>query len=452
MNFELTREYLDVLRKALQSNDHAFIVAELDKLHPADIAEILDEIETAEAKILFNSLHKEKAGDVLVEMEEDRRERFLALFTSQEIARDFIENMDSDDAADIIMELPDAQKDEVISHIEDIDQASDIVDLLHYDEDTAGGLMAKELIAVNVNWTVQKCIVEVRKQAEEIEDVYTTYVIDEFGKLKGLLQLKKLLLAPSETKVSEIYKKDVVSVKASVSSEDVSDIMEKYDLVVLPVVDELGRLIGRITIDDIVDVIKEEAEKDFQLASGISEKVEITDNVWVLSRSRLPWLLIGLVGGILGSRIIGNYEADIQIYPEMALFIPLIAAMGGNAGVQSSAIVVQGLANSSMGFNGILPKLFKEMLIGLINGLVCSVVIFAYNFFLNDSMQLGITVGVALMSVIMFATTFGTLVPLILDKYNINPALATGPFITTLNDVSGLFIYFLAGHLLYIPH
>lgn len=452
MNFELTKEFLDELRSAIKLGNQSFIQEKISTLHPADLAEILDQLDPEESIQFYQFLDKEIAGDVLVEMEEDVREKFLTQFTSKEIAQDFIENMASDDAADIISELPDSVKDEVISHIEDAEQASDIVDLLNYDEDTAGGLMAKELIAVNINWSIQKCIKEVRKQAEEIEDVYTTYVIDDRGKLLGLLSLKKLLLTPEEAKVSDIYKKDIVFVEASTSSEEVSNIMEKYDLVVVPVVDKLGRLLGRITIDDVVDVIKEEAEKDFQLASGISEKVEHSDSVWILSRSRLPWLLIGLLGGILGSRIIGNYEAEIQIYPEMALFIPLIAAMGGNAGVQSSAIVVQGLANNSLGFTGILPKLFKELLVGLVNGIVCSAVIFAYNFFLNDSFQLGLTVGIALISVIVFATILGTFVPLVLDKYDINPALATGPFITTMNDVSGLFIYFLVGHLLYIPH
>ncbi|NUM50948.1 MAG: magnesium transporter [Flavobacteriales bacterium] len=452
MNFELTKEFLDELRGAIKLGNQSFIQEKISTLHPADLAEILDQLDSEESIQFYQFLDKEIAGDVLVEMEEDVREKFLTQFTSKEIAQDFIENMESDDAADIISELPDSVKDEVISHIEDAEQASDIVDLLNYDEDTAGGLMAKELIAVNINWSVQKCIKEVRKQAEEIEDVYTTYVIDDRGKLLGLLSLKKLLLTPEEAKVSGIYKKDIVFVEASTSSEEVSNIMEKYDLVVVPVVDKLGRLLGRITIDDVVDVIKEEAEKDFQLASGISEKVEHSDSVWILSRSRLPWLLIGLLGGILGSRIIGNYESEIQIYPEMALFIPLIAAMGGNAGVQSSAIVVQGLANNSLGFTGILPKLFKELLVGLVNGIVCSTIIFTYNFFLNDSFQLGLTVGIALISVIVFATILGTFVPLVLDKYDINPALATGPFITTMNDVSGLFIYFLAGHLLYIPH
>ena len=327
---------------------------------------------------------------------------------------------------------------------------ADIVDLLHYEEGTAGALMAKELIKVNLNWTVSTAVKEMRKQAESIDHVYTVYVVNEEDQLIGRLPIKRLLLTPLKTKIADIYDPKIKSVGVEEDQEEIASMMEKYDLVALPVVDELDRLLGRITIDDVVDVIREEAEKDYALASGISGDVDTSDNVFRLTRARLPWLLIGLLGGILGARVIELYEGDLQLYPEMAFFIPLIAAMGGNAGVQSSAIIVQGLANKSMGVSGILPKLAKEFLVGLLNGVVCAGLIFLYNVFLGDSMNLSYTVSVALFSVILIATLFGTFVPLILDKYNIDPALATGPFITTVNDVLGLFIYFLIGHLLYI--
>lgn len=449
MQFELTKEFLDEVKLALESNPKAEILSHINDLHPADIAEIFDELNAEEASKFYHFLSEEKASAVLIELEEDVREQFLSNLEAAEIAEKFIDNMDSDDAADIMAELPDQKKDDVISLIKDAEQASDIVDLLSYPEDSAGGLMAKELIKVQVNWSILKCVKEMRKQAEDIENVYTIYVVDERDKLVGTLSLKRLLLAPSNSKVADLYKDDVTSIKAYEDAETVASLMEKYDLVVLPVVDELNRLIGRITIDDVVDVIKEEADKDYQMASGLSENVDSSDNIKVLTRARLPWLLVGLLGGIAGAMVINQYEDQLQIYPEMALFIPLIAAMGGNVGVQSSAIIVQGLANKSLGFDGIWTRLGKEFLVAIVNGLVCSILILAYTILVKDNYNLAATVSVALILVIVFAGLFGTFVPLMLDKYKIDPALATGPFITTMNDIVGLFIYFGIGHLMY---
>ena len=450
MQFELTKEYISELQECLNDNLGADLLNEVNQLHPADIADICDELETEEVVLLYQCLDPEISTDVLVELEEDVREKLLRNLSPKEIAENFIDNMDSDDAADIMAELSDEKKDEVISAITDIDLASDIVDLLLYPEDSAGGLMAKELIKVRINWTLIQCLREMRKQAEDIEDVYTIYVVDNQDKLIGTLSLKKLLLAPGGATVKDLYFEEIRSVKAYEKSDEIASIMEKYDLVVLPVVDELNRLIGRITIDDIVDVIKEEADKDYQMASGISESVDSTDSVKVLTRARLPWLLVGLLGGVLGALVIGQYEDTLQIYPEMALFIPLIAAMGGNVGVQSSAIIVQGLANNSLGFDNLFQRLRKEFLVALLNGVVCSILIFAYTILYKDSNELAATVSVALVLVIIFAGLFGTFVPLMLDKYKIDPALATGPFITTMNDIVGLFIYFGIGHLMYI--
>ena len=450
MQFELTKEYISELKDCLHGDLKADLLHEVNKLHPADIADISDELTAEEVALLYQCLDDEIATDVLIELEEDVRERLLRNLTPREIAENFIDNMDSDDAADIMAELSDEKKDEVISAITDSDLASDIVDLLLYPEDSAGGLMAKELIKVRIDWTLIKCLREMRKQATDIENVYTIYVVDNQEKLIGTLSLKKLLLAPDGSTVKDLYFEDVRSVKAYEMSDEIASIMEKYDLVVLPVVDELNRLIGRITIDDIVDVIKEEADKDYQMASGISESVDSSDSVRVLTRARLPWLLVGLLGGVLGALVIGQYEDTLQIYPEMALFIPLIAAMGGNVGVQSSAIIVQGLANNSLGFSNLFQRLGKEFLVALLNGLVCSILIFIYTIIFKDSNELAATVSIALVLVIIFAGLFGTFVPLMLDKYEIDPALATGPFITTMNDIVGLFIYFGIGHLMYL--
>lgn len=449
MHFELTKEYLEEIREAAAANDENSLIGLFNEIHAADIAEIITELTTEEAKVVLQYLEPDRASDTITHLDEEERRDLLESYSSEEIAGNFVENLETDDAADLIQELPEERKEEVIAQIDDIDQASQIVDLLNYEEGTAGAIMGKEMVRVYDHMSVTDSILELRKQAEDIENVYTVYVTDEKERLKGRLALKKMLVAPSNAKIADVYVSDIHWVKASESTEEVASIMEKYDLVALPVVDNLHRLIGRITIDDVVDVIKEEADKDYQMASGISEDVESTDSVWLLTRARLPWLILGLIGGIFGARVIGVYEHDIQLYPEMAFFIPLVAAMGGNVGVQSSAIVVQGLANNTMGLGGMLPKLLKEFSVALLNGLACGVLVLVYNLVFSDSLNLSYTVSLALLAVIVIAALFGTIVPLTLDKYKVDPALATGPFITTVNDIVGLFIYFLIGRMMY---
>ncbi len=449
MEFKPTEEFIDQLIEAVEKGNDGFIIASLNPLHPADIAEVLDLIPEEERPYVFKLIDPEKSGDTLLELDEEAREVLLESLTSREIA-EHLNEMETDDAADVMAELPEEKQREVISQIEDKEQASDIEHLLEYDEDSAGALMARELIKANVNWTVDQSIVEMRKQAEKVETVYTIYVVDDNNVLLGLLSLKDLLFAGPKTLISELYQSEVRSVEAHTELEDVSKIMEKYDLVVLPVVDSEKKLLGRITIDDVVDVIKEEADKDYQLMSGISQNVESTDRWQLISRARLPWLIVGMIGGVLASMLIGVYEPEIAIHPEMAFFIPLIAAMGGNVGVQSSALVVQGLANQTLAEDRIFPKLTKEFGIAVMNGIICSALIFIYNYFVSDSYALSFTVSIALFSVICFAAVFGTFVPLILDRYKIDPALATGPFITTMNDIVGLVIYFVIGKLLYV--
>lgn len=449
MSTELTREYLNELRSIIEIKDDSAALNKLEDLHPADIAEIYEGLSVEEAKYLYLLLDPEKASDVLVELEEDDREKFLKALPSDVIASQFIDHMDSDDAADVIGDLAEEKKQEVLLHIDDVEQAGDIVDLLGYDEDSAGGLMAKELIRVNENWGVATCIREMRKQAEDLDEIYYIYVVSDENVLLGILSLKALLLASASTQVKDIFDEEVRSVQTDTPSEEVAQIMEKYDLIVLPVTDSIGRLMGRITIDDVVDVIRDEAERDYQLASGITTDVETTDSPARLSRARLPWLIIGLLGGIVVAAVIGRFEEDIQINPEMAFFIPLIAAMAGNVGIQSSAIIVQGIASNSLGLESTSRKLFKELIVALLNGLILSGILFLYNYFISKNLALTFTVSSSLFVVIIFAALFGTLIPLLLNRMKIDPALATGPFITTMNDIMGLFIYFLMGRLLY---
>ena len=442
MQFELTNEYIETLREAIRSNNVAYINEQLAEHYPPDIAEILHQLEYDEAIYIYRLIDDETAADVLLEVDEAYREQILAGLSSKEIAEQVIDNMESDDAADVIAELPDEKQDEVLSHMEDAEQASDIVDLLNYDENTAGGLMAKELIAVHVDRNVLECVREMRKQAEDVETVYTIYVVDDDDKLLGTLSLKRLLVTPLRTKVRDIFNPDVHFVKTNTPSEEVANIMDKYDLVVLPVVDSLGRLVGRITIDDVVDVIREEADKDLQMMSGLSGKTEATDKFWIISKARLPWLMVGFIGELINSRIIGSYEGQLIIHPEMAFFMPLIAAMGGSVGVQSSSIIVQGLANNSLASTRIAMQLMKELNVALLNGFIFSCLIMGFNLYLDIQFRLSMTISVSLFAVILFASFFGTLVPLMLKRFKIDPALATGPFITTLNDILAMFLYF----------
>ncbi|MEC8852878.1 MAG: magnesium transporter [Bacteroidota bacterium] len=440
---EITAQLIEKISEQISKENTTKLQDLISDLHVADIAEILEELSITDAQFLYQFIAEEKSAEILVELDNDLREDLLADLTAKEIAEEVIDNLETDDAADVIGELSEEKQEEVLSHIEDQEHASDISDLLAYAEDTAGGLMAKELIKVNENWNTLQCLREMRKQAEHVKQVHTIYVVDNNDVLLGSMSLRRLLLTETNRPIKEILKTEIISVKATEDDEAVANIMNKYDLVVLPVVDNMKRLIGRITIDDVMDVVKEEAEKDYQMASGISEDVEASDNVWALTRARLPWLLIGMIGGLLGAAVIGIF--DIRENFELAFFIPLIAAMGGNVGVQSAAIVVQGLANDSLKTNNIFQKLVKELGVGLLNGIICSLIILAAAFGLNYGLELSLTVSISLLAVIVFAALFGTFVPLTLEKYEIDPALATGPFITTVNDVLGLFIYFWIG-------
>ena len=440
---ELNNKYLDDLHALIEKGKYKALSKKISALHPTDIAKVLNQLKQENVESVYRLLSDNIKSDVLVDLSEEVREDLLSTLTSKEIAEDVIEGLESDDAADVVQDLSEEKLEEVLSLVEDEEAKSDVMDLLTYDEGTAGALMAKELVKVEETLTVARAIREIRKQAEDMDQLYTVYVVDEKGRLTGRLSLKNILLnAPStRTPISELKNSaDLVSVKDTDTEDMVVSLMEKYDIVALPVVDESGVLVGRITIDDAVDVIIEEAEKDYQLASGISEDVESNDSVLALTRARLPWLLIGLGGGIGGAYVIGAF--DIENNPILALFIPLITAMGGNVGVQSSAIVVQGLASSNISTSNILGQLSKELGVGLLNGIICSTIIFLVTYLSGFDASLSITVGISLLCVIIFAALFGTFIPLFLEKRNIDPALATGPFITTANDIIGLIIYF----------
>lgn len=448
VRFELTKDFLEILRQKIAEQETLWIKENVLALHFADVAEILDKLSNEEAKFIYFLVDEDTQADILMELDEEVRDRFLSSLSIKEIA-DQLENLDSNDAADILGELSEDKIQEVISQMDDDEAAEDIVDLLNYDEDTAGGLMQKEFLQAHIDWPVNRTIVELRKQAEDVEKVYNIFVVDDSNRLLGVLSLKRLLFSNVKTKIADLYQsKNIISVNTSDSAEEVAAVMEKYDLVSVPVVDYQNKLVGRITLDDIVDYIKEEADKDFQLATGITEPIERDASIWRVARARLPWLIIGLLGGTLGAKVISGFEGSITQIPALAFFIPLITAMGGNVGVQSSAIVVQSLARGTKDFGNIFHKLLREAAVGLFNGVLLASIIFVIAYFFGNA-QLGFVVSISLFTVIIFAAVIGTLIPLVLNHYKIDPALATGPFITTLNDVTGLFIYFTIGMLLY---
>lgn len=451
MSIELTRTQLDTLRDDVEQGRDSAIQGLLKDLHPADIGAIIDQLQLDDAVYVYRLLDSEVAAEVLLELHEELREDLLNSLTSREIAEDVLEHIDSDDAADVMADLSEDKQREVIALLDDPEHREDIEELLTYAEGTAGALMAKELISVRMDWSVARAIVEMRRQAQEVDHVYTVYVVDKDDRLCGILPLKDLLFSAESTRtlIKHIAETDVFSVTTDTDVEEVVQRMKKYDVVVLPVVDKSGALVGRITFDDVMDVMSDEATEDYQLASGISEDVDATDSPLVQVRARLPWLLIGLAGGIVTSRIIAQYEGQLRIDPTMAFFMPLIAATAGNVGVQSSAIVVQGLASGSMVNVNLLTRMWKELRVALLTALVCGAAIFAINFALEQTQALTYTVSIALFTVILTAAMFGTVIPLLLDRLKVDPALATGPFVTTLNDIFGLLTYFTVGHLMY---
>lgn len=441
MEFKISKEFILEIEELIANNNQQAILHALDDIHFADIAELMNELSAKDAAYLFKILDSEISSEILLELDEEVRETILSNLSAKEIAEE-LDEMDTDDAADIIGELPEEIKEEVISELEDFEHAKDIVELMRYDEDTAGGLMAKEFIQANENWNVLTCIQEIRKQAENVSRVHSIYVVDDEVRLKGRLSLKDLITSSTTTQIKDIYIPKVDYVKVDTEDVEVARIMQKYDLEAIPVVDETGRLVGRITIDDIVDVIKEEADKDYQMAAGISQDVEADDSIWELTKARLPWLLLALIGSFIAVNVSQGFSDAMEKYKTLFFFTPLIAAMAGNVGVQSSAIIVQGLANNSL-TGSLWRRLIKEMFLSLFNStILAAILLIGTHFLMDTSYELSFTIGIALVIVMIIASLIGTFIPILLDKYGIDPALATGPFITTSNDIFGIFIYF----------
>ena len=435
---EYTTEYLEHIREVIHTQNTEVARQELEGLHPADIAELYQNLNLKEAEFLYELLDEDTAAEVLMELDEDDRRKLLRDMPAEEIAS-HIDHLDTDDAVDIIQELDEEDREEILSHIDDVEQAGDIIDLLKYDEDTAGGIMGKEMIVVNQEWSMPECIKQMRTQAEEIDELYNIYVVDNDNRLKGIFPLKTMITHPSVSKIKHVMETDPVSVKDDTPIDDVAHDFEKYNLVAMPVVDSIGRLVGRITVDDVMDQVRESSERDYQLASGLSTDVETDDSMFTQIKARMPWLLIGVVGGLAASWVLGLFE---DFNPILALFIPLICGTGGNVGIQSSAIIVQGLANGSLELKDSGKQILKELGVGLFNALIISLVVFGYAvIFHSNAISVPISVSLSVFAVVIFASIFGTFVPLTLERFKIDPALATGPFITITNDIVGVVIY-----------
>jgi len=445
--FELSKEFRELLEEAVERHDTTFVKQTMEGVNSADISALLDEVDAEVAKYVIDVLNDDVGAEIIEDLEEDTRNKFLEMFESGELAG-YLSEMESDDAVDIINDLPVRKREEVIEQIDDREMAAHIQELMRYDEDCAGGLMAKEMIVANVNWTILQTIEEIRRQRENVEKIYSIYVVDDKEKLLGKVSVKRIILASDHTSIKDIYDEDIIAVETYMDEEEVADMMQKYDLDAVPVVNLQGKLVGRITIDDVVDVITEQAEEDMQLMSGISADVEEDDSIWALSKARLPWLLVGLVGGTLGAWAIGFFEGDLERNAALAFFIPLVMATGGNVGIQSSTLVVQSLANNSPFDDSFGKRIGKMMLVALLTGIVLAGISYLIVWQWKGDKSLGQVVAISLIGVVMLSSFMGTSTPIVLDKLGINPALASGPFITTTNDILGIIVYLAMANLL----
>lgn len=445
--FELTKEYLEKLETAIEQKDENLLKTEMEELYPADIASILLELDGEPAHYLMTLVDTEMGAEILSHIEPDDRKRFIKeRFTIKEIAK-YVNLFDSDDAVDLLNEQTIEVREKVIALIEDREQARFILDMLHYPEDVAGGLMQKELIKVNANWTVSECVEEIRRQAEDVEKVYAVYVVDDEQKLKGIVSLKRIILARKNTKIENILDEDIVYVETTRPAEEVAEIMQRYDLDAIPVVNTLGRLLGRITIDDVVDFITDKAEEDIQVMAGITGEAEEDDSVWDLAKARLPWLIVGVIGSLLAATVIGSFEDEFKKVAALAAFIPIMGSTGGNVGIQTSSLIVQSLAEKSGITTSLGQRLFKIILVALVNGLIIGSLAGLY-IYISGETQLFFVVCLSLLSVVILASFTGTVTPLLLDRLGINPAIASGPFITTANDIIGIGTYLMIADLL----
>jgi len=454
MKFELSNNFKERLKVEIENQNVKFIKNAFHEVSHVDVAELLYEFNSLESKYVLDNIGLETSSKIISELDDDTRENFLKTYSSNEIA-DVLKIIDSDDGADILLDLSSEVREEVLINIDDKIKSKNLRDLIKYDDEVAGGLMAKELVKCNIDWKIKQCIDLIRKQAKNVSQIYSVYVTDSKGTLMGKVSLKDIIISKDNSKVKDIYDDFVVSVDANMNQEEVAQIMQKYDLTVLPVVNKRKKLIGRITIDDVVDVITESAEEERQIMSGITTDVEEDDSIWKLSNARLPWLVIGILGGLFGAFFLGSFESNYfeenEVFISLSFFIPLIMATAGNVGIQSSSIVIQTLSTPSPFEISVAERLTKVILVSILNGIVLSILVYSglmlfdYLNFLDFEIfsKTAKIVSVSLFSIVLVSSLLGTLTPIVLNKLKFNPALASGPFITTTNDLMALAIYFI---------
>ncbi|MDO5035618.1 MAG: magnesium transporter [Porphyromonas sp.] len=447
---ELTKEQTEEILELIRTYDKEGLQRVIPNLYPADIAELMEEVPMDETLYFYRLLPGPLAADVLMELDEEERSEVLEELSNEEIADTFLEYMDTDDATDLLQELDEHQQKAILAYVEDLEQVGEIEDLLKYKEDTAGGVMRKEMVVVNENWAMPKCEAEMRAQAQEVDEMYYIYVVDDEYKLRGILPLKTLITNPFAPNIKQVMKADPVFLHVHDSIETVISTFDRYDLVAIPVADSFGHLVGVITVDDVVDEMREQHERDLRLASGLSQDVESSDKLLLQVGARLPWLLLGMVGGILNSILLGGYESVFMRNPSFSLFIPMIGATGGNVGMQASAIVVQGLANKSIKIGQTVRLLLKELSVALVNALIICLVVFIYNYFYLGDFMAMLSVSLSLFILVITSSFLGTAIPLLMSRFKLDPARATGPFITILNDLLGMFVYMSTIQILYM--
>ena len=411
----------------------------IDDMRAADLADLIEHLDPEERLFIFNLLEPDGAGEVLVEIETPVQERILKGLDNQAIT-EIVQRLDSDDAADLVGDLPGDRAREIIERVGD-EVSGELEKLLPYPEDTAGGIMALEFVAVKADASVKDAIDTIREKREEVENLYYIWVVGDLGELVGVISLKDLVLELTDRKISDIMNPEVISVHVDTDQEEVARLVKKYDLVAIPVVGDDQRLAGRITHDDIIDVIEEEADEDISLMAGVIDQEITEESALKISRARLPWLIAGLFGGIIAAAVINQFESSLEKVLALSFFFPVIMAMGGSTGTQAATIVVRGLATGDISLMNIGKRLWMEMRVALVNALVCGIILALIVGTWVSDYGLGSVVGLALVLIIVNAGVIGSAVPMVLKKWNIDPALATGPFVTTSNDILSLLIY-----------
>ena len=439
MNEIINERLIGLVKDSIQRKERMALKKVIDDMRPADVADLIEHLDPDERLYIFELLEPEGAGEILVEIEPPVQEHLLNKLDN-EVISEIVHGLDSDDAADLVGDLPVERAKEIIETLEE-DVSEEIEKLLPYPEDTAGGIMALEFLAVRDDSTAQEAINTIRENRDEVQNIYYLFVVDASSRLVGVVSLKDLVLEPPQKKIRDFMNPEVISVDVETDQEEVARLVKKYDLVTIPVVDGGHHLVGRITHDDIMDVIEEEANEDIGLMAGVIHQEIAEESPLKISRARLPWLIAGLFGGILAAWVINQFEASLREIIALSFFFPVIMAMGGNTGTQAATVAVRGLATGDISMFNIGKRLWVEMKVAFFNGILLGILLgMIVGIWLSDY-RLGMIVAMALIVIVLNSGFIGAAVPLAFKKLHIDPALATGPFVTTTNDVLSLLIY-----------